>query len=316
MSLRFACTLGVLFVLAVIAAFYYAPSQGIPTEVAIPVAAALFFESACYATLAFSEIRVRWTRAALIASAVVPYLIYSIPTGFVSLRSVALIVVAGALVTYWYRFVRLGRVSDLVFLAVMASPLLFKWFDEIYTRPHEEARLEILGQLAWIRLGVLAVLRDRQQPGVGFGFIPTGSEWRTGLLFYLCFLPAFGVAQWMGFLSFGRPGVAPWQLGLAAVGTFFGILWVVALSEEFFFRGLLQQWMTGWLRNAAVALVVTSVIFGAAHLGFRQFPNWQMAGFAAVAGVVYGLAFRQGGGIRAAMVTHALVVTTWRTLFR
>ena len=36
---------------------------------------------------------------------------------------------------------------------------------------------------------------------------------------------------------------------------------------------------------------------------------------AAVAGVFYGMAFRTGKGIRAAMVTHALTVTTWKTFF-
>jgi hypothetical protein len=34
-----------------------------------------------------------------------------------------------------------------------------------------------------------------------------------------------------------------------------------------------------------------------------------------VAGVFYGLAFRQARSIRASMVTHALTVTTWRMLF-
>ena len=91
---------------------------------------------------------------------------------------------------------------------------------------------------------------------------------------------------------------------------------MVALSEELFFRGLLQQWLEEWTGTAWAGLLLASLAFGAVHLGFRQFPNWKFASLAAIAGVFYGIAFRRGGGIRAAMVAHALVVTTWRTLFQ
>ena len=97
--------------------------------------------------------------------------------------------------------------------------------------------------------------------------------------------------------------------------TFFGTLWVLALGEELFFRGLLQQWMCGWLKNDWAGLFATALVFGSVHLWYGVFPNWRFAVLAAVAGVFYGLAFRQGKGIRASMVTHALTVTTWRTFF-
>ena len=32
-----------------------------------------------------------------------------------------------------------------------------------------------------------------------------------------------------------------------AAGTFIGFLWVVALWEEFLFRGVLQQWLEEWM---------------------------------------------------------------------
>jgi membrane protease YdiL (CAAX protease family) len=88
--------------------------------------------------------------------------------------------------------------------------------------------------------------------------------------------------------------------------TFFGALWVLALGEELFFRGLLQQWLSDWMRNPWAGLVLTSLIFGAAHLWY----DWRFAVLAAIAGLFYGFAFMQGKGIRAAMVTHALTVTT------
>ncbi|MGA2135939.1 MAG: CPBP family intramembrane glutamic endopeptidase, partial [Bryobacteraceae bacterium] len=91
--------------------------------------------------------------------------------------------------------------------------------------------------------------------------------------------------------------------------------WIVALPEEFFFRGLLQQWLTQWTGKPALALVGASILFGAAHLGFRAFPNWKFALAAAVAGWFYGRAYQQAQSIRAGMLTHALVVTLWRAWF-
>jgi membrane protease YdiL (CAAX protease family) len=89
----------------------------------------------------------------------------------------------------------------------------------------------------------------------------------------------------------------------------------IGLGEEFFFRGLLQQWFGAWMRSEVAGLIAASIAFGAVHLWFRAFPNWRFAVLAAVAGVFYGLAYRRAKSIRASMVTHALVVTTWRVFF-
>ena len=78
---------------------------------------------------------------------------------------------------------------------------------------------------------------------------------------------------------------------------------------------MLQQWITGWLRNDWAGLLLTSLLFGSVHLWYRPFPNWRIAVLAAVAGVFYGLAYRQARSIRASMVTHALTVTAWRLFF-
>jgi membrane protease YdiL (CAAX protease family) len=144
--------------------------------------------------------------------------------------------------------------------------------------------------------------------GVNFGFWPEWREWKIGAAHFAVLLPVvFALAAWTGFATFTWPEWPWWETALRAVGTFAGILWVVALSEEFLFRGLLQRW---------IGIAGASVLFGLAHLGFRQFPNWRFAVVAGVAGVFYGLAYRRGGGIRSAMVAHAFTVTAWKTLFR
>ena len=55
---------------------------------------------------------------------------------------------------------------------------------------------------------------------------------------------------------------------------------------------------------------MATLAFGLVHLPFRSFPNWRFALVATVAGFFYGRAYSLSGGIRAAMVTHALVNTT------
>ncbi|MEJ7605806.1 MAG: CPBP family intramembrane glutamic endopeptidase [Bryobacteraceae bacterium] len=79
-----------------------------------------------------------------------------------------------------------------------------------------------------------------------------------------------------------------------------------------FFRGILQQMLGRVFRSDSAGLVVASLIFGASHLMYNDFPNWKFAILATAAGFVYGKTFQQAGSVRAAMVTHALVNTTWR----
>jgi membrane protease YdiL (CAAX protease family) len=64
---------------------------------------------------------------------------------------------------------------------------------------------------------------------------------------------------------------------------------VVGLSEEFFFRGMLQQLLTKRLKSTIAGLLLTSILFGLVHLPFRGFPNWRFALLAALAGIFYGL---------------------------
>jgi membrane protease YdiL (CAAX protease family) len=94
---------------------------------------------------------------------------------------------------------------------------------------------------------------------------------------------------------------------------FLGLLWTLALWEEFLARGLLLRWIFDWTGRENVSLIVASVIFGLCHLWFRTFPDWKQAIVAGTLGWFCGKAYIEGEGIRAAMVTHALVVTVQKT---
>jgi membrane protease YdiL (CAAX protease family) len=191
-----------------------------------------------------------------------------------------------------------------------AAPEIFKLAELLFARPHEDLPLSMLGRLLWIRAGLLTALGASYAPGVRFGFVPSQAAWRVGALGFLAgFVPLSLVATQTGFVAFTGPRVEAGRLLLTSAGNFLGIYLVVALSEEMFFRAMLQQ----WFRHGG--LVLASLMFGAAHLGYREFPNYPFAATAAAAGLLYGLVYSRGG-LHAAMVCHALTVTFWRALFR
>lgn len=317
MSRRYGITLAVLWLAGFVAAALVIQVQNIGLSIVLPALAAVLLESSLYATLAFEEIRCKWRWQAVALLAPVPYLLYTIPLGLASPISAAVLVLLAATASAWFRLLPRGRVTDFAYVALVAAPLLFKLFPLLFPKAHDDLRLDFLGQLMWIRAAVVAVLHDRPQRGIHFGFIPTRQEWIAGLKWSAYALPpVLVVAVTTGFASIAVPQAAWWKTAGIAIATFIGILWVVALSEEFLFRGLLQQWFEEITGKRWIALIAASMLFGAVHLGFREFPNYRFAAIAAVAGIFYGMAFVRGNGIRAAMVTHACMVAVWRTLFR
>jgi membrane protease YdiL (CAAX protease family) len=301
------------------AGWLYARQKNIPLWAALPLIAAFLLEYSFYLVpgiqAARARLRERFSRGtlalAMALSAVAPYLVYSLFTGqftWVACVSLAAIVAA---VSFWYMALRPSPVTDVLFLVFLAAIVFSRVFNYIYASPIG-VRVDILGKLMLIRTGALAALELRRVEGIGFGFIPSQKEWITGVRYFFYFLPVgFPLALALGLVRLNFTGFLFWQ----TLAIFCGALWVLALSEEFFFRGLLQQWMTAWTARPNLALIATSLLFGAAHLPFRAFPNWSMAAVAAVAGCFYGIAYRKTGSIRASMVTHALVVTAWRTFF-
>ena len=299
------------------AARIVAQDKSIPWGLAVAVLPAFLVELSLYAAQAYETLRQQIPQAAVGLSGAVVYAILAAPVGMFSWISFLTLAAGGLVLVFWFRIWPRSVAADIGFAALMAAPVLFKLFSQYYPRPHEVLRMEFLGQLFWIRAGVASVLNERPQKGINFGFLPAVGEWKTGVICYALLLPlVLAGAALTGFARFAWPELAVGRLLLTAIATFAGILWVVALSEEFFFRGLLQQWFEQWTGNAWAGLLAASLLFGAAHLGFRQFPNWRFALLAGLAGIFYGLAFRRGHGIRAAMVCHALTVTTWRLLFR
>ncbi len=302
------------------AGVYYARLKGVPTGLAWPIIAAFLVEYAFYLIPGFERLRqdlrdrvpVLWYAGLLAASAVTPYLIYSLPTSRFSPDLFLRLSFLVLFISYWFVFRRPSRVTDLMMLFLLGSILMFRFFPRVYLSPIPDIRIDVLGQLMLIRLAATVFLTIREEPASGFGFIPGPRDWKTGVKWFLLFLPVWltlGLA--LGVLHFSPNGK---ELRFAPL-VFLGFLWVVALSEEFAFRGLLQRWIGEWTGRPQTSIVLAAAVFGLSHLGFGRFPNYKFALLAAIGGWFYGKAFAETGSLRTSMVAHALTVTVWRTLF-
>jgi membrane protease YdiL (CAAX protease family) len=222
-----------------------------------------------------------------------------------------------ALLSFWFVVVPKRPAANLAFIVLVAAGLLAGIFQRLYGQPAPKLKLGILGELMWTRLSIAAVLSIARIDVKGFGFLPARKEWAAGTTGFLLFLPIAALLGSVVDFAHFNPKPLEWYqtIGLAAA-TFLGMFWVVALREEFFFRGLLLEWISGWTKSNAAALAVTSVLFGLVHLPFPPSPNWRFVLLATVAGLCYGFVYLRTRSVRAAMVTHALVNTVWRVFFR
>ncbi|SPE39845.1 Abortive infection protein [Candidatus Sulfopaludibacter sp. SbA3] len=285
----------------------YARAKGIPLQTALPVIAAFLAEYPFYLVAGFPNMRERLAGPRLpwwlMASAVLPYLICccgGIPFQWLAL--VRLAALAGA-ISLWYLILPAAPIFDAAFLVLIAAVMVGRYFDSIYPDIYRQ-HIDILGHLALFHMAVLVLILERRVPETGFGFLPNWKEWRIGILNFFYFVPCGGVLALALHATHFVPPRLPW-----GAASFLGFLWVLGLTEEFFFRGVLQRWIEDWTWNATASLVITAILFGLVHFWFR---GWRWVPIAAVMGLFCGRARNQADSIRAGVVTHALVVATWR----
>jgi uncharacterized protein len=282
---------------------------------------AVAVEVSLYLSLALPSSRRQWMRLEkdvavvfIIAAGLLPYLIYAPWDGRFDFAHFLMMAAAVSLAALFYRNgVSLER--DLWFLAMMAAVTLLDANKFWFTGGDKKIPASLLGQLMWIRTGMAALFLVRPASIAQPSLWPQLQQWKTGLsiglltclvVFPVSILVEFGRLKSLEAMARSLP---------TAISTFFGILWVVALSEELFFRGLLMPRLDEGLRSKTASLILTSLLFGAVHLPARQFPNWRFALLATIAGLFYGIAARKHSDLGAAMVAHALVVAIWRILY-
>jgi membrane protease YdiL (CAAX protease family) len=307
------------------AAYFYSkqfPESPWITNTLLP---ALAVEACCYLATLFGQTR-NWfaafrpakrQAAILWLSALIPYLIFSLSAGTFQRNAFYLLVGLTAVFSFWHAVLPRRVAYDFGFLAVAAAPVITRVFSRIYISPDRHVRADILGQLMWIRLGIAALLILRDWDPGSFGLWPTFAEWRKGFLYYCAaVIPVVLLALGLHDVRWEPLAGEWWRVAGIGVGTFLGFLWVKALSEELFFRGVIARALLDRMSSRVLAVILSAIVYGSAHLWFRGFPDWRRAVVTGLLGIFCGLAYAQTRSVKVPMITHTLVVTTWRLLFR
>lgn len=196
-----------------------------------------------------------------------------------------------------------GNWRDFLVLAIVGLAVDLRWFERAWP-----AHLAVFNKILLLDAGIYGFLLVRQLDGVGFDLRLRLRDVATGLRQFGWYAPlAIGLGLWLGFLHVHAVWPRPLTLGAAFVFTFV----FIAVPEELFFRGWLQNLLERRLGRRR-ALLVTAVLFGLAHFNKRAAHfNWRYVLLAALAGIFYGRAWRRDRRVGASAVTHALVDTVW-----
>jgi membrane protease YdiL (CAAX protease family) len=193
-------------------------------------------------------------------------------------------------------------------LLVLGLAVDLRWLEPAWPRG-----LAALGKILLLDAGIFGFLVVRRLEGVGFDLRLTLKDLRRGLGEYCLYaLIAIPLGLWLGFLHVHAILPSP----LRAVGAFVFTFLFIAIPEELFFRGWLQNLLERRMGRTA-ALLLTAVLFGLAHWNKRMLNfNWRYVLMAAIAGVFYGRAWRAQRRVGASAITHASVDTTWSLWLR
>jgi len=199
-----------------------------------------------------------------------------------------------------------GNWRDFLVLATLGLAVDLRWFEHVWP-PH----LAIFNKVLLLDAGIYAFLALRRLRGVGFDLRLRLRDAGIGLrelAFYAPIALALGLA--LGFLHFhgwraAWPGVA--RIAGAWIFTFL----FIAVPEELFFRGWLQNLLEGRV-GRAWALCITAALFGLSHFNKRAAHfNGRYVLLAALAGIFYGRAWRSQRRVGASAITHASVDAIW-----
>jgi len=198
--------------------------------------------------------------------------------------------------------------QHVIVLAIVGIPVELHWIDRSFPHPG----LTSLPKLLLVDSALYAFLVVRQLEHVGYDFVPRLRDFVIGVREVLFFAPiviTLGLA-----LHFITP-----HRGLPSAATAFSAVMItfflVAIPEELFFRGLLQNLLEPRMGRMG-ALWTSAVIFGLSHFNKPLPFNWRYVLLATIAGLFYGRAWRDRRRLLTSATTHTLVDVLWSLWFR
>jgi membrane protease YdiL (CAAX protease family) len=255
-----------------------------------------------------------WVRVVRPAVLCVPYVLVSVAGGmfrwtWLLVYALLPVVVAGLMVdAKRVDPEQRGTWREFLVLGVLGLAVDLRWLERAWP-PH----LAAFNKILLLDVGIYGLLVLRELDGVGFDLRLRLRDLWVGVREYALYTPiAVALGLGLGFLHFH----ARWPSAIQAVGAVVFTFLFIAIPEELFFRGWVQNLLERRLGRTA-ALLVTAVLFGLAHFNKRAVHfNWRYVVMAALAGIFYGRAWRQERRVGASGITHALVDATWSLWLR
>jgi hypothetical protein len=196
-----------------------------------------------------------------------------------------------------------GGWRDFLVLISLGLAVDLRWFE-----PAWGPGLAVFNKMLLLDAGIYGFLAIRQLRQVGFDLRLRMHDLGVGLFALAAYTPiAVTIGLFLGFLHFHALIPSVWRAVLAWLFSFF----FVAVPEELFFRGWMQNLLERRV-GPARGLLITASLFGLSHFNKRAtIFNWRYVLLAALAGIFYGLAWRQERRVGASAITHASVDTIW-----
>ena len=241
-----------------------------------------------------------------------PYLIYAAGTGDFRPAALLKLLVFASLPFLLYSVAPPSRPrsmnwQDIMVLLWLALPILRGWIRGIWSVP---INLDFMARLFIVAVGAWSFLIWRGLDDAGYDFRFSWAVLRAGLVSFAAFaVVAVPVGLALRFIAWNPRWRGPWTLAFDFVTIFL----FIAVTEELYFRGLLQNLLEGASNSRYGAQAVAAVLFGFSHIQHAPFPNWRYVILATIAGWFYGSAWRKTRSLMASATTHALVDTAWRT---
>lgn len=264
--------------------------------------------------------RLRHGAAQIVAAALLalPYFVLTLPRGtFHGELAVVLLAIPMLVTAMLQAWPRPANWADFVVLATLGLVIDLGLLSHAWPFVLRGAELWPAGlggfpKMMMANVALYGYLVVKPVDGVGYDLVPRFEDWKIGLREFLFYAP---IVLALGFLL----GFIHWQ-GLMKRPEEFPAAWIftfifVALPEELFFRGLVQNLLEHHVGRVR-ALGLASVLFGLSHFNKGAVFNWRYLILATIAGIFYGRAWRSRRRLFASSVTHTTVDTVWSIWFR
>ena len=257
------------------------------------------------------RVRSPWSRVVFPALLGLPYLVFAFPAGTlrwpITVVVVLLPAILSAVVNSCSSSAKLVW-QDAVVLGALAAVYLLRLLTPAWPYP----KLSVLPKLYVADLALYLYIVVRKLDGVGYSLVPSRHAFLVGLREWVYFLPlGIGLGTVLRFIHFHARVPPAMSLLISVLITFL----LVAVPEEMFFRGILQNLLETRLGPQG-ALLFAAVLFGLSHFNKGASFNWRYVVLATIAGIFYGRAWRVRRQVLASSITHTAVDVVWSLWFK